>query len=145
MSVFNCQIMRGFFILRPCGREGVTECQTCGKYFCHRCRSAGEGHLCIECGAKKPKPAKDHDTERDWESDRSYSYRHRHSHYGHHGYAPLYWGHHHSRHDHDHGAADDSAGFDPAEAESFDNSLPAEANDGFEGFEESGDASAFDS
>lgn len=45
----KCQLVRGFFVLRPCGRESKIVCKKCGKSVCGRCRSPHEPGICKEC------------------------------------------------------------------------------------------------
>lgn len=96
----TCQIVRGFFLQRLCGRKGTLSCQKCGKLFCskHRARHIGSRTpLCVECGGEqaagstqtgeKPKPRwdrKDHQ----WEDDHYYPYYYRQRYHRH--YAPLW-------------------------------------------------------
>ena len=49
----TCQIIKGFFILRPCGRKVKLVCAECGKSLCKRCQAPNENRICNPCYLQK--------------------------------------------------------------------------------------------
>lgn len=147
----QCQITRGFFIQRACGRDGTIECEQCKKRFCskHRARHVAGKSLCVECGGvrhsgedSERKKSRWDRNDHSWEDDNTFPYHLRRNHHS--RYHPI-WYHHPDEpsgqhHDPAIGAQSDLG----SEMESFgeDPNQPLE-DFGFES--DDGDISAFDS
>ncbi|MFP4436753.1 MAG: hypothetical protein ACLFVO_05855 [Chloroflexaceae bacterium] len=83
MSTLRCQIKRGFFVLRDCGKHAVTTCSICGRSICaeHQAQRSAKV-MCVDCYARR--------YEIDAAPQDVYSYRH--WHYQHNDYSPIYGG-----------------------------------------------------
>lgn len=91
----GCQCKSGFFALRDCGEQAVTQCLTCQRMVCATHASL-ESNLtqCMDCHARANQGANRSGYDDQW----AYGYRH---HYYSSGYAPLYYGSHHHHHYYD--------------------------------------------
>jgi len=45
----TCQLIKGFFVRRACGRPAKFVCVTCKKQVCARCQSSNGGQTCYQC------------------------------------------------------------------------------------------------
>ena len=83
MSTLKCQIKRGFFVLRDCGKPAVATCSVCGRSVCaeHQIKWLASA-MCVDCNARR--------SEADTEPEDIYT--HRHWHYQHNDYPPIYGG-----------------------------------------------------
>ena len=150
----QCQITRGFFIQRVCGRDGTLACDQCGKLFCskHRAKHVAGASLCVQCGGQRhARP--DRSTSRwqrdehDWRDDNTFTYHLRRQHSS--RYHPLWY---HDRHTtHSGSSFADDADFPPDPSPDLGPAMeefPEDPNQPLEDFDfapDDGDISAFDS
>jgi hypothetical protein len=85
----GCQCKSGFFALRDCGQQAVTQCLSCQRMVCLE-HAARESNLtqCMDCWARANQGGSRSAYDDQW----AYGYRHN---YYSSGYAPLYYGSHH--------------------------------------------------
>lgn len=96
----KCQMKKGFFYLRECENEAVTECTVCGRQFCkdHMRMMPGKNQpACLDCLGKQLQKSKALDKRKDNDYDDYYydpvwCYGYRHSYYRDHRYSPWYDG-----------------------------------------------------
>jgi hypothetical protein len=84
MTTSSCQVKRGFFVLRDCGKTIQFYCSECGRGICEEHRAKGPSStICVDCEARQPRFATDPDED---------IYTYRHQYYQRSDYQPLYGG-----------------------------------------------------
>jgi hypothetical protein len=90
----RCQCKTGFFALRDCEWNAITQCAVCRRMVCSP-HTAPDSvpEQCRDCWARRQQdaepPAERNDRSTRYDDDWAYSYRHQ---YYSSGYAPVHWG-----------------------------------------------------
>ncbi len=83
----GCQVKRGFFVLRDCGKVATATCNVCGRQMCDEHRVLGASSaICVDCNARKGRRTGGN------AGDMDDVYRYRHSYYQKSDYHPIYGG-----------------------------------------------------
>lgn len=85
----QCQVKRGFFILRDCGEPAGHSCISCGRACCALHVRLGASPICLECEHKGAAPEA---SSAAMAEDDAWTYLFRDTYYRSSGYHPLYRG-----------------------------------------------------